>query len=93
MSKLLSMVIVWALSTALAKIVVAMGIGFFTYSGVKALVQFALDQLIIYVGQLPSAVISLISLAGIDQAISILGAALLTRAAFIAAKMSVGLGS
>lgn len=93
MPALLAPLLVWVLSTAIARVFVALGIALFTYTGIKQLVQFALDQATQFVGQLPAAVLALIGLAGVDQAISILGAALLTRAAITAARISVGLSS
>ncbi|MEB3736225.1 DUF2523 domain-containing protein [Halopseudomonas pachastrellae] len=91
MPALLAPLLIWVLSSAIARVFVALGIGLFTYTGIKSLVEFALDQATQFVGQLPSAVLDLIALAGVDQAISIIGSALLTRAAITAARISVGL--
>lgn len=89
----LSAILVWVLSSTIARIFVSLGIALFTYKGIQGLVELALDQATVFFGQLPSVVVSLIALAGVDQAISILGSALLTRAAITAARVSVGLSA
>ena len=91
MPALLAPLLVWVLASAVARVIVSLGIAFFTYNGLVALVEFSLDQATTFIGGLPSSVISLIALAGVDQGISIIGSALLTRAAINAARVSVGL--
>jgi len=93
MPALLAPLIIWILSSALAKILFAIGIGFMTYTGILALVTEFLDQSQGFLSQLPSEILSLLHLAGADQALSIIGGALLTRAAIQAAKVSVGLST
>lgn len=91
MPALLAPLLIWVLSSAIARVFVSLGIALFTYTGIMNLVELALDSATQFIGGLPSSVLALIGLAGIDQAISILGAALLTRAAITAARISVGL--
>lgn len=93
MPALLAPLLIWVLSSAIARVLVSLGIAFFTYSGIVYLVELALDQFSSIIGGLPSSVISLIGLAGVDQAISIVGSALLTAAAIKAARISVGLSA
>jgi len=89
MPALLAPLLIWILSSAVARIFVSLGIGMFTYVGILSLVRDFLDMSHGFLGQLPSELLSLLHLAGVDQAISIIGGALLTRAAINAA--SVGL--
>jgi len=89
MPALLAPLLIWILSSAVARIFVSLGIGMFTYVGIIALVRDFLDMSHGFLSQLPSELLSLLHLAGVDQAISIIGAALLTRAAINAA--SVGM--
>jgi len=89
MPALLAPLLIWILSSAVARIFVSLGIGMFTYVGIISLVRDFLDMSHGFLFQLPSELLSLLHLAGVDQAISIIGAALLTRAAINAA--SVGL--
>jgi hypothetical protein len=91
MPALLAPLLIWVLASAVARVFVALGIALFTYSGIIALVQGFLDSATGFIGGLPASVLALIGIAGIDQALSIIGSALLTRAAINAAKISVGL--
>jgi len=93
MPALLAPLLIWILSSAVAKVLVALGIGFMTYSGILALVETFLDQSTGFLSQLPVEILSLMHLAGVDQALSIIGGAMLTRAAIQAAKVSVGLST
>lgn len=91
MPALLAPLVIWIIGSAVAKIFVAIGIGFFTYTGVEYALEQALSYFSQYIGQLPTSSLSIIALAGVPQAASVIGSALLTRAAFNAAKVSVGL--
>lgn len=93
MPALLAPLLIWILSSAVAKILFSIGIGFMTYTGIQALVEDFLDASTGFLSQLPSEILSLLHIAGVDQAISIIGGALLTRAAIQAAKVSVGLSA
>lgn len=93
MPALLAPLLIWILSSALAKILFSIGIGFMTYTGIQALVEQFLDASTGFLSQLPSEILALLHIAGVDQAISIIGGALLTRAAIQAAKVSVGLST
>lgn len=92
MPAFLAPILIWVLSSAIAKIFVSLGIGLITYTGILALVREFLDQSQGFLSQLPSEILALLHIAGVDQALSIIGGALLTRAAINAAKVSVGLG-
>lgn len=89
MPALLAPLLIWVLSSAIARIFVSLGIGLFTYVGILALVREFLDQSRGFLSQLSSEVLAILHIAGADQALSIIGGALLTRAAINAA--SVGL--
>lgn len=91
MPALLAPLLIWILSSAVARVLVALGIGFFTYAGLVDLVQAGLGQVQAMAANFPAAVLQLCGLAGVDEGISIIGSALLTRAAINAAKLTVGL--
>lgn len=91
MPALLAPLLIWILSSAVAKIFFALGIGLFTYTGISSLIEEFLDFSKSYIVGLPADFVGLLHLAGVDQALSIVGGALLTRAAINAAKVSVGL--
>ena len=93
MSKLLTMVIIWAISSALVRIMSAIGIGFLTYQGLEALVAQLVATLQPAVTSLPVQVVSLLGIAGVGEALSIVVGAVLTRAAFNSAKVFLGVAS
>lgn len=89
MPALLAPLLIWVLSSAVARIFVSLGIGLFTYVGILSLVRDFLDESRGFLSQLPVEILTILHIAGADQALSIIGGALLTRAAINAA--SVGL--
>lgn len=91
MFKLLAPVLIWALTSAVSRILLALGIGLVTYTAIQALVHQFLDMAKGSITGLPYQILAILHLAGADQALSIIGGALLTRAAINAAKVSVGL--
>jgi hypothetical protein len=84
---------VWVISSVIAKLFVALGIGIFTYYGIYELIQQLLAQVQGLMGTLPAAVFQLLSLAGIPQALSIIGSAILTRASINAIQLFFGVRS
>lgn len=78
------------ISSALVKILLALGIGFFTYTGLEALIAQLLDLFTSNMNGIPVSVMQLMNLAGFSQAFSILSAALLARAAIQSMKAFVG---
>ncbi|XLX38383.1 DUF2523 family protein [Ectopseudomonas mendocina] len=72
---------VYIISSVIAKLLLALGIGLFTYYGLYTLVQQLLQQVQIAFGGLPSQVSQILSIAGIPEALSIIGSAVLTWAA------------
>lgn len=90
MASLLVTVITFALSNFVIKILVALGVGFFSYAAISTLLDAALVYVTQYMHQLPSSVIQLLALAGVDTGLSIMGSALVVSASFRAAKVFVG---
>lgn len=90
MGKLLALVIGYALSSFVLKLFTTIGIGVFTYQGLSALINELLDMIQPLFSQLPAGILSLLALAGVPEALSIIASALLTRAAINAAKAWVG---
>ncbi|SUO97359.1 DUF2523 family protein [Suttonella ornithocola] len=86
MGKLLSGVIIWALSSFVTKLFAAFGLAVGTYAAISTAVDALLEQLVPTLGQLPATVLSLLSLAGVGQALTIIASAIATRSAFLAAK-------
>lgn len=81
---------VWVISSVIAKVFIALGIGLFSYYGLYALVEQLLNQVSSLLNGLPAEVFQLISLAGIPEALSIIGSAVLTRAALNSVQVFFG---
>lgn len=90
MGKLLSGILIWALSSFLVKIFATLGIAIFTYKGLYALVDGFIDSIQPLMSGLPEVMLNFLALAGVPEALSIVFSALLTRAAINAAKAFVG---
>jgi len=73
------------ISSAIAKIVLALGIGFATYYGIESAVSALLGQIGPALNSLPTAVLNLLALAGVPQALNIICSAFMVRAALQAA--------
>lgn len=91
MAKLLSIIGVWIISSVIVRFFTALGIAFFTYSGL----EYAIEQAIGYaegaLSALPTAILQLLALAGTPEALSIICTAILTRAAIDSIRLVVGL--
>ena len=81
---------VWVISSVIAKIFVALGIGLFTYYGLLTLVEQLIAQVQATFGGLPSQVSQILSLAGIPNCLSIICSAFLTRASIQAIQTFFG---
>lgn len=90
MGKLLSGILIWALSSFLVKIFATLGIAIFTYQGLYALVEGFIDSIQPLMSGLPEVMLNFLALAGVPEGLSIVVSALLTRAAINAAKAFVG---
>ena len=90
MGKLLSGILIWALSSFLVKIFATLGIAVFTYQGLYSLVEGFINSIQPLMSGLPEVMLSFLALAGVPEALSIVVSALLTRAAINAAKAFVG---
>lgn len=90
MAKLLSLVIGYALGSFLLRLTTTIGIGIFTYKGLMFLINQLLDQIQPLFNQLPAGVLSILAIAGVPEALSVLASAMLTRASINAAKAFVG---
>lgn len=82
--KLLSLV----LGGLLARVLVGAGMTVLTYAGISVAVSALLDELIVHMTELPSAVLNIALLFGVGDAINIIGSAMLT----VLAWKSLGLG-
>lgn len=90
MAKVLTVIIVWAISSAFTRIIAALGIGFYTYKGIKALVNEAVNRIEPLLSELPSYVLNILAIAGVPEALSILLSAVLTAAALGSIKVVAG---
>lgn len=91
MLKFLIGLVTWALSGFVARIMVGAGLTFITATTLTALVESALGDIAGGMSGLPSAALQLALLGGVAQFLSIIGSALLTRAAIRAAMAGLGL--
>lgn len=90
MSALLKVVLTWALSSAVIKIMLALGLGFLTYTGLEAAIDAALGSLASMVGGLPEGIYAMLARLGLFEGLSIIGSAMLLSAAIKSAKVFVG---
>lgn len=93
MAKLLAFVISYALGSFLLRLFTTLGIGIFTYVGLSGLVRDGLNMIQPLINGLPEYVLKIVSIAGLPEAVSIIGSALLVRAAINSAKAFVGVVS
>ena len=91
MLKLLAGLVTWALSGMIARLLVGAGLTIITATALTALVSAALDGVGTSMGGLPAAAFQLALLGGVAEFLSIIGSALLTRAAMRAAMAGLGL--
>lgn len=90
MGKLLTVVIGWALSSFLLKLTTTIGIGVLTYKSLEALVSSFLDLISPLAQGLPADILSILAIAGVPEALTVISSALLTRAAIKSATAFVG---
>lgn len=93
MAKLLTVVLVWVISSIIFRIMAALGIGFFTYKGVVNLVDNAINRIEPLMHQLPAALLDLLAIAGVPEGLSIIVSAMATAAALHATRVFVGVVS
>lgn len=88
---ILKTILVWALSTAVVKIFLALGIAFTTYHGLDFLLSEAFAQMSHFVGQLPESLASILARFGLFKAMSIIASAMMTVASINMMKSFVGI--
>lgn len=81
---------IYIISSVIARLFLALGIGMFTYYGLYNLVETLLAQAQSLFSSLPPQVFQLLSLGGIPEALSIICSAVLTRAAIMAIQVFFG---
>ncbi len=81
---------VWIISSVIAKLFVALGIGVFTYYGLLELVERIIDQAQAMFGGLPASAAQIMAIAGVPEALSIITSAFLTRASIQAIQTFFG---
>lgn len=91
MAMLIRSVLVWSLSTALVKIMLALGIAFTTYQGLDFLLTQAFGYMNQYIGQLPESLAAILSRFGLFEALSIICSVMLSIATIKMLKSFVGI--
>lgn len=86
----LAMIIGYALSSFALKLASTLAIGLMTYYGLYTLVEEAIDLIDPMISGLPADVLSILAIAGVPEALSVICSALLTRAAIKSAQVWVG---
>lgn len=86
MQALLVAIIGWALASMLTRILVGAGLTFVTYIGISDLVESSLDALTSSIGAMGDAA-QILYLAGVGEAISIMGSAIIAAATMYAARL------
>lgn len=92
MAKILMVVGVWIISSAIAKIMLVTGLSVFSYKLVGGFVDDARAQVIANYNNLPADVVAIISLTGISEGLSILLSALSIAGGIKMAKVFFGIG-
>lgn len=90
---LLYPLVAWALGGAAARVLTGAGLALVVFTGLNFAVENVLEYGVAMLGAVPQDVLQLALLTGVGEALSMVGSALLTRAAIIAAARSVGIRS
>ncbi len=83
MMALLAGLITWAMSGAIARLLIGGGITLVVAAGIETMVSSFMDQAVSAMGGAPGAILQLSLLFGWGEAMSIMGGALLTRVAIM----------
>lgn len=86
MGNMLATVIVWSLGTFTARLFSALGVSLVSYSALSELVDELIDYIEPLFGRLPADVVSILSIAGVGQGMTLIVSALMTRAVFVSAQ-------
>lgn len=84
---------VWVLSSVIARLIAASGLGFFTYTQVDKYIEKLMDYMTQYLTDLPLVFLQLMRLAEVDSAMSIIFSAMLTSIAVKVGMVFLGLKS
>lgn len=90
MPRLLILIISYALGSFITRLASALGIGIFTYKGLEALIDRAIDFIVQWSANVPEAILNIVVIAGLPDALTIICSALLTRAAINSARSFIG---
>lgn len=86
----LAVVLTWVITSTIARVLFTMGVGFFTYRGLKHLIEKVIDDIVPHLNELPVEVLQLLKLANVDQGLTVIFSAVLTYAAFKSVLVFVG---
>ncbi|MBA1147946.1 DUF2523 domain-containing protein [Ectothiorhodospiraceae bacterium WFHF3C12] len=85
--------LVWILAGAVARLLAGAGLAILTYAGLKTLAESFLAEVANAMGQIPSGAYEVMAMAGVGDALSAIGSALLTAAALKSASIALGVKS
>lgn len=91
MGAMLKPLLIWILSSAIAKVLLALGIAFTTYQGLDLLLEQALGQIDPLIGALPAAVSDILAKFGLFKVISIISSTMISIASVKMMKTFVGM--
>lgn len=91
MGSFLLKILQFAIGSAIAKLLVGAGIAAVTYRGLSTLVPPLLDGFVNSLNDVSSEALNIILIAGLGEAITIIGSAAIARATLAAATSSIGL--
>lgn len=91
MSLLLRGLLTVVLGNLLVKMMVSLGIGFLTYTGLEGFITGALGQLATAIGGLPAEVYAILARLGIFEALSIMGSAMILSATIKSVRVFLGI--
>lgn len=93
MHKFLIGIGVWVLSSVIARLVAASGLGFYTYSKLDFYIEKLMNYMTQYLSELPLILLQLLRLAEVDTAISIIFSAMLSSVAIRVGMVVLGVKS
>lgn len=87
MSKLIGLVIGWALASFVSRLITALGVGFVAYSGLSAAIDGAVSYIVSSVNGIPADVLGLLGLMGFGDGLSVILSALSSAAVIFSARV------
>lgn len=90
MGELLKRALAWAIGAAIGRIVTGVGITIITYATLNGLLHDYLNELVASIQGVPGSALNILLLAGVSDALGIIGSAALARMAVMTAANALG---